>query len=400
MYFESHQSLLRHPKTERAADLLGLPRAHLVGHLSCLWWWCLDYAKDGDLSRYSDAQIARAAEYPGDAVLFVSALVEAGFIDAACEEPGPALAVHDWADYGGKVIKQRRGNAQRQAAFRDRHRDEPPPAPPQQPDVPSNGYVTVTADSPAPRNAHGNDHVTVTLPLRNSLEKTRQDHDRGTDHDRDQGSQSVHDRDLPAREQAGPRVRTIHERERAARERERAGEVVFTDWHDQTWLLFKEQYGKVPPKDLRARWPCYCDTPDVWQQIQEGLGYWRKCRQWVADGPDYVTRAETWLAEQKYLVHPPPYDPEKEQHHGGPAQPGGRAGRRDHPRTSGYVWAGDPDDPYWRENHGLISTGLLGPDPDGREGVLGDDANAEHEARRGRADGGLPDLPGRGRAQA
>jgi hypothetical protein len=201
-------------------------------------------------------------------------------------------------------------------------------------------------------------------------------------------------------EQAGPRVRTIHERERAARERERAGTITRTDWHDETWLLFKEQYGKVPPRDLRARWPCYCDTPETWQQIQEGLGYWRACRQWVADGPDYVTRAETWLAERKYLVHPPPYEPEKEQHRVGPAQPGGRAGHRDHPRTSSYVWAGDPDDPYWRENHGLISTGLLGPDPEGREGILGDAANAEFEARRRTADDGLPDLPRRGRAQA
>jgi hypothetical protein len=112
-WIESHQSLGRHPKTKRLARQLGIGKPQAIGHLHYLWWWALDYAQNGDLSGYSDEDIAEAAEWEGDPHEFVTALREcginagAGFLDA--EE----ATLHDWMDYAGKLIERRKSDAAR-----------------------------------------------------------------------------------------------------------------------------------------------------------------------------------------------------------------------------------------------------------------------------------------------
>lgn len=97
-WIESHQELGAHPKTRKLAQLLGVHRMQVVGHLHALWWWALDYAEDGDLSRFDVADIALGAEWDGDPDKFVQALVEcgtrggAGFLDAVDE----GWFIHDW----------------------------------------------------------------------------------------------------------------------------------------------------------------------------------------------------------------------------------------------------------------------------------------------------------------
>lgn len=58
-----------------------------------LWWWCMDYAKDGQLDKYGPKIIADACAWRGDAELFLDALIDAGFVDR-----GP-LRIHDWPEY-------------------------------------------------------------------------------------------------------------------------------------------------------------------------------------------------------------------------------------------------------------------------------------------------------------
>lgn len=118
-WIELHQELPGHPKTKRVARLLNIPIAHAVGHLTCLWLWCLSYAKDGDLSAYTAEDIADAAGWGGDPDAFVGALAEApedrhGFIEAI----GDALHVHDWHQYGGKLLEKKQRNAERMKAAR------------------------------------------------------------------------------------------------------------------------------------------------------------------------------------------------------------------------------------------------------------------------------------------
>lgn len=122
----SHQELGRHPKTKRLSRALGISVPATIGHLHLLWWWALDYAQDGCLGSYYADEIADAAMWEGEPEVFVKALVAAGFVD----DTDDGLIIHDWYDYGGKVLEKREHNAEKQREWRSR-----------------NGYVTVTSPS-------------------------------------------------------------------------------------------------------------------------------------------------------------------------------------------------------------------------------------------------------------
>lgn len=136
-WIESHQTLLNHPKTRRAARLLGIQRVHLVGHLHALWWWAMDYAPDGDLTGLDAADIADAMEWDGDGTALLDALVScgrptdgagtsktAGFLEQTNDG---RLLIHDWDDYAGKLIVRRRRDAERKRAERQAPDEEPRP---------------------------------------------------------------------------------------------------------------------------------------------------------------------------------------------------------------------------------------------------------------------------------
>ncbi len=88
-----------------------------VGHLQFLWWWALDYAHDGSLAGYDDADVADAALWEGDASLFVAGLVAAGFVD----EDGQGRRIHDWEEYAGRLVAQRLSNKERKRTSRAGH---------------------------------------------------------------------------------------------------------------------------------------------------------------------------------------------------------------------------------------------------------------------------------------
>lgn len=102
-WIESHQELRHHPKLSAVCRTLSAKRSHMAGHLHFLWWWCMDYALDGDLTKYSKQQIADAAEWESDASTFVDALVSSGFIDVDKE----SMKIHDWIEFCGELILKR-----------------------------------------------------------------------------------------------------------------------------------------------------------------------------------------------------------------------------------------------------------------------------------------------------
>jgi hypothetical protein len=101
-WIESHQTLLNHPKLLMVCQTLGVDRPTMIGHLHILWWWCIDYAIDGEL-HFTNAQISQGAGWTQDADLFVNALVEARFIDR--DQSG--LRIHDWLDFCGMLVEKR-----------------------------------------------------------------------------------------------------------------------------------------------------------------------------------------------------------------------------------------------------------------------------------------------------
>lgn len=121
-WLEAHQDLRDHPKTKRAARALGISRPQMIGHLLCMWWWCLDYAENGDLGDFDAADIADAAEWEGDPEHFVTALIDCGPADRAgflVNDNG--LRVNDWSQYGGKYITKRNQGRDRQRTYRERN---------------------------------------------------------------------------------------------------------------------------------------------------------------------------------------------------------------------------------------------------------------------------------------
>lgn len=119
-WIESHQSLRNHPKLARLARQLGIPKPQAVGHLMYLWWAAVDYAPDGDLSALEVEEIAEMADWQGDAQAFYAALVKAEFIDV---DP---CRIHDWEQYGGRLLTKREANAERQRKHRERVTNTPP----------------------------------------------------------------------------------------------------------------------------------------------------------------------------------------------------------------------------------------------------------------------------------
>lgn len=119
-WIESNQELARHPKVIKAARKLGTSIPTVVGHLHFLWWWCLEYANDGDLSKFDALDIAVAAGWEGDAGDFVTALVDCGPGDSMgfLEKTELGLAIHDWMDYAGRLIEKRQANTKRMQSAR------------------------------------------------------------------------------------------------------------------------------------------------------------------------------------------------------------------------------------------------------------------------------------------
>jgi len=110
VWIESHDELRNHPKIMKLCQLLSgknsstqSDKAHIVGHLHFLWWWCLTYAIDGNVSMYTPLQIADAAGWEGDVNVFFQALLDANFLDKENDE----VRIHDWFDFCGEIAYKR-----------------------------------------------------------------------------------------------------------------------------------------------------------------------------------------------------------------------------------------------------------------------------------------------------
>lgn len=111
-------ALVNHPKTLRLATLWHCHPYEVVGFLVSLWGYCLEYQEDGnvdglppDVLGQSAAPCLSAATGTPSSVR--EALEEVGFVD-----PGGQL--HDWDEYTGDLIEQRRKDRERKRLERIR----------------------------------------------------------------------------------------------------------------------------------------------------------------------------------------------------------------------------------------------------------------------------------------
>ncbi len=105
-WIESHQELERHPKTLNLMSRMGWDLDTTIGKLHRFWWWCVDYAEDGDLQKYNDNCLSAAVGVlPGVSQQFVEAMFKSGWIDRE-----PYFRVHDWWHYFGEFLKAKYKN--------------------------------------------------------------------------------------------------------------------------------------------------------------------------------------------------------------------------------------------------------------------------------------------------
>jgi len=100
-WIEAHQKLDNHPKVLDLMNYMTWDLDTTIGKLFRFWWWCVDYAEDGDLRKHNDARIASAVGLNGCyGKEFVENMVKSGWIDR-----NPYFRVHDWWDYIGKFLQ-------------------------------------------------------------------------------------------------------------------------------------------------------------------------------------------------------------------------------------------------------------------------------------------------------
>ena len=115
-WIQIHQQLKDHRKLFDAADELEISPPHMMGLLISFWLWALDNAPTGKLNGITHRMIARAAQYDGDAEKLAAALIRAGWLD---ENEDGDLEIHDWYEYAGKLIDQRKAEKERSQRRRD-----------------------------------------------------------------------------------------------------------------------------------------------------------------------------------------------------------------------------------------------------------------------------------------
>lgn len=100
-WIEAHQKLKDHPKVLDLMNTMQWDVDQTIGKLFRFWWWCVDYAEDGDLGKHNDARIAASVGLNGVyGKEFVEAMVQSGWIDR-----DPYFRVHDWWDCIGKYLQ-------------------------------------------------------------------------------------------------------------------------------------------------------------------------------------------------------------------------------------------------------------------------------------------------------
>lgn len=134
-WIESHQELRDHPKRKRLSRVLGISRRETIGLLHEFWWWAYDYAPEGDLSGFTDEDIADAVDWENDPGELMAALVQSGFINEDRK-------IHDWEDFAQKWIDRRRADRERKRAQRSKSEDVQESSGGQVPDIDSPSGVT------------------------------------------------------------------------------------------------------------------------------------------------------------------------------------------------------------------------------------------------------------------
>ena len=270
-WIQVYSNLITHPKTSKLADLLKLsskatvPNVVATGMLISIWTWAIQNAYNGDLSDCSDRTIADAARYRQNPKLFVSALMEAGWLD-------PDKKLHNWDHYATLLIEQedsrRAKSKERVKRYRDRKKESSnvPVAP-----KASESDTSVTA------RCNGNSNVTVTECNASTI----------PNHTLHNISKHTH-YTVPVTE----------------------GQDLRACFDSKSFSLFWETYPlKNGVKTGReAAWQVWCSlspSPEEAAQIIRNLKAWKISGGWTDNGDRYIPKPADFLRKEEYRTAAP-----------------------------------------------------------------------------------------------
>lgn len=99
-WIEYHTQLRDHWKVQRLADILGIEYHHALGLVSCLWLWCVDYAQDGNVTKFSDTELRHGVRT--NLEKFCKEALK------SCELIDEKNRINDWGKYGIKYLESAR----------------------------------------------------------------------------------------------------------------------------------------------------------------------------------------------------------------------------------------------------------------------------------------------------
>ena len=277
-WIESHQELRHHYKTKRLARELKVTVAAAIGHLHCLWWWAIDFAPDGDLSKFDDYEIADAIGYEGkDPAKAKAALIFAGFLD---NKNDGTITIHDWYDYSGQLgdkrIESRKKERDRKAEYRARKKAEA-----------DAGRDKEASPAPVPQQeAYCPDFVPRDSPAENGTVPPIQ-YSTGQDSTgQDTTVQGQDRKTLPSPPASGG---TGAGAEPDAQERR----------FEQFWAIYPKKQGKG---DALKVWKRLKPDKALFEQILESVkAHASRNPQWKRDGGQYIPNPATWLRQTRWL---------------------------------------------------------------------------------------------------
>lgn len=282
-WIEFHQGLGRHHKMRRIKRSLGIGVAQAVGHMALLWTWAIDAAPDGDLTNFECVDIAEQAEWDGDPLEFVGALVSAGLLDQENER----LTIHDWDTYAGRLVEKRRTDAERKRMSRGRPTDIHGTAPVTVPNrtVPDHVHVGSTAAAadvhvpPAPAPQESDDQADHE-PLPFEAGPTEESADAA----------------LEAKSEALVKVPAGRAPSPAPKPR---------DTYPAEFEAFWQQYPRRVVKDAAAlSWKRALATGTTPDEIRAGLVRWLGSVDWRDAELKHLPHATTWLNQRRWRDEP------------------------------------------------------------------------------------------------
>lgn len=95
---------LDHPKTLDFAARMSVELPTAIGYLELLWAFTGKKAPQGNIGKWPDGAISRACFWMGPPETFITALLDAGFLDADQEH---RFTIHDWPEHAPRWVKSK-----------------------------------------------------------------------------------------------------------------------------------------------------------------------------------------------------------------------------------------------------------------------------------------------------